>query len=209
MRALKPVDINLLAPSLGGAISAVAAIDDGAHGAQAQRGLVNDPAQRLARPVQSENGGDLRLAGGERTTDIRRTGIEDRHRPVRAPDQIVVLVVQLRVLVPERLPRPALVGQHHAEGFLPTLQRGAVVVGVFAKAADQIAGVVQFASQFGDHAVTLPQLVAQPVRIMSVVVVDCFAMAEGLAVAVSKLKHFRHSENPCFTGFLCNREGRF
>lgn len=55
---------------LGGAIHAALALDDGADGAQREVGLVDDGAQRLPGLAQLEHGGDLCVAGGERTADV-------------------------------------------------------------------------------------------------------------------------------------------
>jgi hypothetical protein len=62
---------------------------------------------------------------------------------VPAFHQIVVLVDQLVVLVPERLPGPAVVvGQLHVEGLAPALQRVAVILGVLPEPADQVASTI-------------------------------------------------------------------
>ena len=42
---------------------------------------------------------------------------------------------------------------------------------VFVEAAEGVVGFVQFAPEFGNHAVALPQLVAKPVDIVALVVV--------------------------------------
>ena len=52
-------------------------------------------------------------------------------------------VDQLVVLVPERLPGPAvIVGQLHVEGLAPALQRVAVILGVLPEPADQVASTI-------------------------------------------------------------------
>ena len=54
-----------------------------------------------------------------------------------------MLVDQLVVLVPERLPGPAVVvGQLHVEGLAPALQRVAVILGVLPEPADQVASTI-------------------------------------------------------------------
>ena len=150
----------------------------------------------MPRLVQPHDIGDLRLAGSERTADIMRARVEGCQVSIPALHQIVVLIDQLPVFFPEWLPCPlAAFVQHHAEGFLPALQRGVVVLGMFGEPADQIAGGVLFVAQFGDQAVAEAKLVAKPADVVAGIVVVGLGHRKSLPVAVSKLSHFRHGEN--------------
>ena len=137
---------------LGGAVGGVALGDDSTDRIEADGEILGDAAQRTAALVQLQHLGDLGLAGEQRAADRLGAAIDQRQVPVPAPHKVVVVVHQLVVLVPPRLPRPsAVVGHLHLEGFAPLLDEAVAVLDLVLHAPDHVALGVDIAAQLLDE----------------------------------------------------------